>query len=102
MAGEALVIANILKAFRKRGAWAVKIHGDAHQPKTVDILACYRGRFVAVEAKRLASQHATIRQRATLADIKKAEGRSGVAFSAEVALQLLDAIDEEIDAASSD
>ena len=52
MQPEYRIVQNIKKLIRSRGGWCVKIHGGPYQDAgTPDILACYRGRFIAVEVK---------------------------------------------------
>lgn len=52
MQPEYRVVQKIKKLIRSRGGWCVKIHGGPYQDKgTPDILACYQGRFLAVEVK---------------------------------------------------
>lgn len=52
MALESDVVKKIRKIIKDRGGKSVKIHGDAYQEKEVDILACYQGRFIAIEVKK--------------------------------------------------
>lgn len=52
MQPEYRIVQNVKKLIRARGGWVVKIHGGAYQDAgTPDLLACYKGRFIAVEAK---------------------------------------------------
>lgn len=52
MQPEYRIVQNIKKLIRARGGWCVKIHGGPYQDAgTPDILACYKGRFVAIEVK---------------------------------------------------
>lgn len=52
MQPEYRIVQNIKRLIRSRGGWCVKIHGGPYQDAgTPDILACYKGRFVAVEVK---------------------------------------------------
>ena len=52
MQPEYRIVQNIKKLIRARGGWCVKIHGGPYQDTgTPDILACYKGRFVAIEVK---------------------------------------------------
>lgn len=86
-----------LKTLRERGAYAVNIAGGPSiDTGTPDILACYRGRFVAVEVKR-PGQVPTEIQRFRLKQIAKAGGHCIVATNkADVIVGLL-AIDKELD-----
>ena len=52
MQPEYRIVQNIKKLIRVRGGWCVKIHGGPYQDAgTPDILACYKGRFIAIEVK---------------------------------------------------
>lgn len=52
MQPEYRIVQNIKKLIRARGGWVVKIHGGPYQDAgTPDLLACYKGRFIAVEVK---------------------------------------------------
>lgn len=88
------VIADILKEYRRRGAYAVKIHGGPHQPRAVDIYACYRGVFIAIEAKRDHGIDATPRQKETLREVAAAKGMTVIAHDLKEATDVLDAVDK--------
>lgn len=52
MQPEYRIVQNIKKLIRSRGGWCVKIHGGPYQDAgTPDILACYKGKFIAIEVK---------------------------------------------------
>ena len=52
MQPEYRIVQNIKKLIRARGGWAVKIHGGPYQDAgTPDLIACYKGRFIAIEVK---------------------------------------------------
>lgn len=52
MQPEYRIVQNIKKLIRTRGGWCVKIHGGPYQDAgTPDLLACYKGRFIAIEVK---------------------------------------------------
>lgn len=52
MQPEYRIVQNIKKLIRSRGGWCVKIHGGPYQDAgTPDLLACYKGRFIAIEVK---------------------------------------------------
>lgn len=52
MQPEYRIVQNIKRLIRARGGWCVKIHGGPYQDAgTPDILACYKGCFIAVEVK---------------------------------------------------
>jgi hypothetical protein len=84
----------IQKAVRERGGYAVKIHGSVFQPDAVDLVICYRGRFVGLEAKVL-GEEATPRQAKRLREISAAGGRASVVFAVSDVMKVLDDIDEE-------
>lgn len=83
-----------MQLVRERGGWAMKIHGG---PLTMvgapDIVACYRGRFLALETKMpTGALHG--RQAYVLTRIARAGGVVGIPRSVPDALRLLDAIDD--------
>jgi hypothetical protein len=52
MQPEYRIVQNIKKLIRSRGGWVVKIHGGPYQDAgTPDLLACYKGMFIAIEVK---------------------------------------------------
>lgn len=52
MQPEYRIVQNIKKLIRFRGGWVVKVHGGPYQDAgTPDLIACYRGRFIAIEVK---------------------------------------------------
>lgn len=52
MQPEYRIVQNIKKLIRSRGGWCVKIHGGPYQDAgTPDLLACYKGKFIAIEVK---------------------------------------------------
>lgn len=49
---EFTLVAKCLRALREHGAWAIKVHGSVYGfVGAPDIIACLRGRFLAVECK---------------------------------------------------
>lgn len=83
-----------LKTLRERGAYAVNIAGGpAIDVGTPDILACYRGRFVAVEVKR-PGQVPTQIQKHRLKQIEDAGGFTIVATNKADVIAGLNAIDD--------
>jgi Holliday junction resolvase len=94
MPSETSIQLSIVKALKKKGAWAVKIHGGPMQTKVVDILACYRGIFIAIEVKR-PGLDATVIQQDVLDDVVRHGGFAIVAHNVEEALALLDSLDEK-------
>lgn len=86
------VVRVILKNLRARGAYAIKVHGDGMQSVTVDILACYKGYFIGIEAKFDKNKPTPI-QLHVLSEIKNAGGYSLVAYSWENVASVLEEID---------
>ena len=73
---EAQITKKAVDAIRKRGHFAVKIHGGPHQVAGLpDICACVCGHFVGIEMKKPETRHkVTARQAKKLRDIKAAKG----------------------------
>lgn len=65
------------------GSWAIKIHGERMQARTVDIHACVRGRFVAIELKVDPDEEPSRMQQYDLEQVRKAGGVAFVATSVE-------------------
>ena len=93
---EAGLQSKIQTAYRKRGAWIVKIHGGPMQPKAIDLIACYRGVFIGIETKAKYGEGPTVRQRETLREIDAADGWTCVAHDVAEALEVLDAVDTRL------
>lgn len=89
---EATIVNAILKAYRARGAFAVKIHGSPVQPRIIDILACYKRYFIGLEVKQ-PGKKATRRQAYVLDQINNASGWALTVHSVPEALIPLDSID---------
>lgn len=90
---EARLSRSILTKLRERGAFAFKIHGGPLMMVGLpDIVACYRGRFVALETK-MPQGKLHGRQAYVLASIERAGGVVSVPRSVRDALAVLDAID---------
>jgi hypothetical protein len=94
---ESAVVSDILKYLRAHGAFAEKLHGDSLQTAVLDIMACYRGRFILLEVKRSANLDATPRQKYTIAQVKLAGGISLKVSSVGEVASILEAIDAELD-----
>lgn len=90
---EKRITNNIIKAYRSRGAWVIKIHGNVMQPQTIDLFACYKGRFIGIEVKDGYGKDATPMQLNTLLEIARAGGLTIVAHELSEAMSLLEAID---------
>ena len=87
---EKHIVADIKKALTEKGAWVTKTHGSLHSAGLPDILACYEGKFIAIEVKRPETRHTvTARQQAFLDQIAAAGGYVGVATSVDEALTIL-------------
>ena len=90
------VIKAIQQLLHKRGAYAIKIHGGPYQPKTIDLLVCYRGRFIGIEAKD-GKKEPTPLQWQVIREIRDAGGTAFPANSPNLVRLGLDAIDKELD-----
>ncbi|MGF3066619.1 VRR-NUC domain-containing protein [Facklamia sp. P12945] len=67
------------------GAYHLKIHGSAYMPAgTPDILACVKGRFVAIEVKKAKGGVVSALQKLKIKQINQAGGIAFVANSLEV------------------
>lgn len=93
---ESKLVSKILDEYRKRGAFAEKINGNAMQPRIVDILACYHGWFIAIECK-AGNGKLTAYQAHVLQDVDRAGGIAEVCRSLEEALGILESIDNQLD-----
>lgn len=94
MQPEYRIVQNIKKLIRARGGWCVKIHGGPYQDAgTPDILACYKGRFVAIEAK---TSRGVVRpeQRVAQQAITGSGGYALITHLVGEVADVLDAIDE--------
>jgi Holliday junction resolvase len=95
MMAEAAVTAAVQRELARRGAWAVKIHGAGVGRNGVpDILACYRGRMLAIECKS-ATGWPTKLQAHELERIARAGGWAVVVRGVEDVRAVLDRIEEE-------
>lgn len=76
----------------------MKVHGSRFGRAGIpDVIACYRGRFIAIEVKRPGSGSQTTKlQDHEIAMIKRAHGEALVATCPETVEGLLDAIDAEL------
>ncbi len=88
--GESYLVGRMLSRLRAEGGKWVKIHGGPFQEAGIsDIIGCYRGRFIAIEAK-MPDGKATPLQLAFIKAVTDNKGRGGVAFSVEEALKIRD------------
>lgn len=103
---EKHVQAAILQYLRLRGAWAERFNSAAFKvedrfvransaPGCADILAAYRGWFIALEVKRDEKAKATPMQEQFLGGVRRAEGIASVVWSVGQVKAILDAIDLE-------
>lgn len=90
------VVAAVIKRLRKAGAFAIKIHGDQMQPAVIDVVACYRGRFLGIECKRDSHHKPTPRQIHNMAEIAAAGGITGVVWATDQVDFLMTMVDAEI------
>jgi Holliday junction resolvase len=91
---EQLIVRKIMSLLKKRGAWAMKTHGSPMSSGYPDIIACYKGFFIAFEVKQPStSRTATARQLAQIKLINKAHGRARIVVSPEEVEELLDELD---------
>lgn len=86
----------ILDEYRKRGAFAEKIHGGPTQPRLVDVIACYKGYFIALEVKIGHNYVPTPYQIHIIQDVVRCGGIAGVVYSLDEATKYLDRIDEQL------
>lgn len=94
MQPEYRIAQKMKKLIRSRGGWCVKIHGSPYQDRgTPDILACYKGRFIAIEVKTSRGVPEP-EQLAAQKQILKAGGKSIITHKVEGVKGVLDAIDE--------
>lgn len=78
----------------------MKAHGGSMQASGIpDILVCYRGRFMGLEAK-AAKGNTTPLQEYEIETIQRAGGLAAVVRSAAEVEQMLDLIDAEVDGVS--
>lgn len=80
---EAEITKKSVEMLRKRGHFAVKIHGGPNQPAGLpDINACIHGHYVGIEMKAPGKESTlTDRQAKKLRDIKRAGGVTAVCTS---------------------
>ena len=77
---EAGVQRRIQAQIRQAGGWVLKVHGNRYTPTgTPDLLACYNGRFVAIEVKQYGNTPSEFQQHA-LDLIAESGGLTAVAY----------------------
>ena len=93
MANESLFITQIKKYLRDRGAYCEKIWGGGFQSAGIpDIIGCYRGYFIGIEAKVGNNKPSEI-QKAKIKMINDAGGFAKVVWKLDEVKELLDLID---------
>jgi len=91
---ESKLSTKIIEAWRKRGAFAYKVHGSEFQTSGIpDISGVYRGISVWCETKMPGNKPSKI-QEYRISLIRGAGGQVVVAYSVEEALKLLDEVDK--------
>jgi hypothetical protein len=96
---ESREVKKILEFLRAKGGRWVKIHGGDNPFQEVgipDILGCYRGKAIAIEAKTPAGQ-LSVKQRLFLKEWGEAGGYSLVATSLASVKRFIANIDREVD-----
>lgn len=93
MAENAIVTA-IIRHAQGRGAYVIKTHGGtAGRNGIPDLILCYHGRFVAVEAKQAGGRVSRLQQH-ELGLVEAAGGAAIVAYSVQDVRALLDQLDQ--------
>ena len=93
MTNESLFITQIKKYLRDRGAYCEKIWGGGFQSAGIpDIIGCYRGYFIGIEAKVGNNKPSEI-QKAKIKMINDAGGFAKVVWKLDEVKELLDLID---------
>lgn len=89
---ESTIVAAAALALNKiEGCQAQKIHGSAYGHPTLDLLVCYKGQMLWLEAKQ-PGKKATDRQEATMRKWRKAGCICGVFTSKQEALDYLEQV----------
>lgn len=91
---EQKIQASILNLMKERGAYCVKVMA-ANRNGVPDIIACYKGQFVAIEVKDKYGRPTELQQ-ANIRQIRTALGYAIVAWSVEEVEHLLEEIDETL------
>lgn len=87
---ETILVGHMMDRLEAEGGWWLKVHGSIFQTAGVpDIIGCWKGRFVAVEAKMPGNGPSQI-QEYTISLLKKAGARVGVAYSVSEAIEIRD------------
>lgn len=93
---ETRLVNQILKSLRQHGGWWFKVHGSPMQVSGIpDILGCYEGRFIALEAK-MPDGKLSARQELIMQRINDAGGIALTVTNPEHAMGLINELDKEI------
>lgn len=88
---ESAVQKKIIDYLHSVGAWTVKTI-QCNKAGVPDILACYKGKFIALEVKRDSKSIVSTLQKRTIKQIQRAKGISAVVTSVEEVKDILDRI----------
>ena len=88
---ESAVQKKIIDYLHSVGAWTVKTI-QCNKAGVPDILACYKGKFIALEVKRDSKSIVSTLQKRTIKQIQRAKGISAVVTSVEEVKDILDGI----------
>lgn len=90
---------DLYKAVRSRltalGARVLKIHGDPMQERAVDLIVCYRSKYISIELK-ARGKKLTEKQEQFLTQVRAAGGIGIGAWSVADCLSVIQEIDEDI------
>lgn len=96
MANESAFVVKIKRYLKDRGAYCEKIWGGGFQSAGIpDVIGCYKGRFIGIEAKVGNNKPSEI-QKAKIKLINEAGGYAIVAWTLDEVKELLDKIDKDI------
>lgn len=95
---EGKLVSRTRKLLKSKNARAFNIHGGDNPFQEVgipDLLVCYRGRFIGLEAKQ-EGEEPSLKQKAVLREIQNAGGHALVFESVDQVRRLLAKIDREV------
>ena len=96
MANESAFVAKIKRYLKDKGAYCEKIWGGGFQSAGIpDIIACYKGYFVGLEAKVGNNKPSEI-QKAKIKAINNAGGFAKVVWTMDEVIDFINYIDKEI------
>lgn len=101
---ESQLVTQIKNLLESRGAYNEKIFGGGYQSSGIaDILACYRGRFMAIEVKSPTGKgRASDIQKLKIRQVRASGGVGMITDSLEEVAEVLDAIDQNIEVKYND